>query len=173
FALTMGDAARLPFARASFDVVCCVDAFEHFPDPAAATREFRRVLRPGGFMFLSAPNYGNIAGIVKWWYERFGRYERDTWAPFGRWQRQEHETLVTARRIRRWFSEAGFNGTRRIGFGREVGLGLFPWVDHPRMPDAIRFRLQTAATGAGPLVAKAFPGASLHNFWRFDCPSDA
>ena len=169
FPLATADAACLPFADGAFDAVCCVDAFEHFPCPAAAAREFRRVVRSDGFMFLSAPNYGNVAGLVKLCCEHFGPYRRNTWAPFGRWQPQEHESFVTATKIRRWFRNAGFSRIRRTGLGREVGLGLFPWTDHPRMPDAIRFRLQDLARLGGPTVAKIFPGASLHNFWRFDC----
>lgn len=43
-----GDAVALPFADAAFDVVLCQHAMPFFPDPAAATREMRRVLKPGG-----------------------------------------------------------------------------------------------------------------------------
>ena len=72
FPLVQADAMQLPFRDASVDGVFCIDAFEHIPDGAGAAREFRRVLRPGGFMFLSAPNYGNVAGMAKWWYEFTG-----------------------------------------------------------------------------------------------------
>lgn len=43
-----GDAERLPFEDAVFDVVVCECAFCTFPDKAAAAGEFARVLRPGG-----------------------------------------------------------------------------------------------------------------------------
>ena len=82
FPVAQADAAALPFPEQSFDLVCCVDASEHFPEPGRAAAEFYRVLKPGGSYFLSAPNYGNVAGMVKWWCERFGAYERNTWAPF-------------------------------------------------------------------------------------------
>lgn len=171
FPLAQADAAALPVATASVDRVLCFDAYEHLPEPAAATAEFFRVLRPGGVLFLSAPNYGNVAGLVKWWCERFGAYERDSWAPFGRWLPQEREHLLTARRVRRLFRDAGFVPGRRIGHGPEVGLGLFPWLDHPRAPDAVRFRLQKVFAAVGPGVARVAPGASLHAFWRFDKPA--
>ena len=42
------DAAKLPFADGSFDVVLSNAAFEHFFDPVAAVNECTRVLAPGG-----------------------------------------------------------------------------------------------------------------------------
>ncbi|MCL4695042.1 MAG: methyltransferase domain-containing protein [Candidatus Hydrogenedentes bacterium] len=168
FPLALGDATHLPFPGASFDGVLCIDAFEHFPDGAAAAREFRRVLREDGFMFLSAPNYGNVAGLVKWACETLGGYDKNTWAPFRRWQPQELEQPLTGSRVRRLYGNAGFTRIRRIGHGPEVGLGLFPWIDHPRMPEAIQFRLQRLAAWAGPGIAQTFPWTSLHGFWKME-----
>lgn len=168
FPLVQADAMRLPFQDESFDGVFCVDAFEHIPDGAQAAREFRRVLRRGGYMFLSAPNYSNTAGLVKRWCERFGSYEKDTWAPFRRWQAQELEQRLTIGRVVSQYRGAGFSRIRRIGHAPEVGLGLFPWVDHPRMPEAIQFRLQRLFARIAPAVLKVWPGASLHQFWKFE-----
>jgi SAM-dependent methyltransferase len=46
--LSQGQAGQLPFASASFDLLNCVNALHHFPDPRAFIAESRRVLRPGG-----------------------------------------------------------------------------------------------------------------------------
>jgi len=163
-----GDAACLPFADRSIDCLLCFDAFEHFPGPVDALREFRRVLKPGGVFFLSAPNYGNTAGLVKRWCERFGKYKRDSWAPFGRWQPQEFEQLLTVNKVTRWAREAGFTQSHYIGYGYEAGLGLFPWLDHPRMPDAVRYRAQRLFRRIGPGLVRLWPSASLHVFYRFE-----
>jgi SAM-dependent methyltransferase len=42
------DAAKLPFADGSFDLVFSIAAFEHFSEPVAAIRECERVLARGG-----------------------------------------------------------------------------------------------------------------------------
>ena len=43
-----GDAASLPFAAESFDLVVCQAAFKNFTRPLSALDEMHRVLRPGG-----------------------------------------------------------------------------------------------------------------------------
>lgn len=172
FPLVRADAAHLPFPGASMDALLCVDASEHFPDPPAAAREFFRVLRPGGVYFLSAPNYGNVAGVVKRACEGLGWYEKDTWAPFGRWQPQELEQPLTPSFIRDLYGAAGFTGICAIGHAPEVGLGLFPWVDHPRMPEAVQFRLQRFFAKVGPRIVEKAPAASLHLFWRMERPPE-
>lgn len=170
FPLAQADAARLPFADASFDVLFCIDASEHFPEPEAVAQEFLRVLKPGGVFFLSAPNYGNVAGVVKWWMERSGKYAPHTWAPFGRWQPQELEQPLTPGFVRRVYGDAGFVRPQAIGYAPETLLGLFPWNDHPAMPDAIRFRMQRLFQIIGPALVRVWPGSSLHLFWRFERP---
>lgn len=50
-----GDGLRMPFADAVFDGVICMNAFHHMPDYAAALKEIRRVLKPGGRAVFSEP----------------------------------------------------------------------------------------------------------------------
>jgi SAM-dependent methyltransferase len=45
----------LPFADASFDLVCALDIVEHVDDDAAALQELSRVARPGAVVLLSVP----------------------------------------------------------------------------------------------------------------------
>lgn len=45
-----------------FDAVTAWDFIEHVPDPLGALAGMRRVLRPGGLVFLSTPDVGSVAG---------------------------------------------------------------------------------------------------------------
>jgi ubiquinone/menaquinone biosynthesis C-methylase UbiE len=51
-----GDAGRLPFRAAVFDVVTSTEAFHWFPDQDGALRECFRVLVPGGRLLLALVN---------------------------------------------------------------------------------------------------------------------
>ncbi len=53
----VSDGYALPFADASFELVCLFDALEHIPDEARALSEVARVLAPGGRVVISVPAY--------------------------------------------------------------------------------------------------------------------
>jgi SAM-dependent methyltransferase len=48
---------ELPFADQSFDLVALFDTIEHIPDDVQALHEVRRLLKPDGVLFVSAPAY--------------------------------------------------------------------------------------------------------------------
>jgi SAM-dependent methyltransferase len=50
------DAAELPFEDGSFSGILAVEVLEHLFEPARAAAEFKRVLKPGGLLFVSLPN---------------------------------------------------------------------------------------------------------------------
>ena len=60
------EASALPFDDGSFDLVFGHAVLHHLPDLAAAFREFRRVLRPGGVVaFCGEPSrYGDRISAV-------------------------------------------------------------------------------------------------------------
>ena len=51
------DATKMTFKDDRFDVVFSRAVFEHLPDPAGVLREVRRVLKPGGVMFIGLHLY--------------------------------------------------------------------------------------------------------------------
>jgi len=48
---------QLPFADGTFDIVYSSEVIEHTPDPLAVLPELNRVLKPGGHLVLSTPNW--------------------------------------------------------------------------------------------------------------------
>jgi SAM-dependent methyltransferase len=48
-------AEDLPLAAGAFDVVLCTQMLEYVPSPQKVVDEIHRVLRPGGYLFLSVP----------------------------------------------------------------------------------------------------------------------
>lgn len=51
----LGDLTQLPFQTDTFDAVLCTQVLEHVREPKTVLREMNRVMRPGGRLFLSAP----------------------------------------------------------------------------------------------------------------------
>jgi ubiquinone/menaquinone biosynthesis C-methylase UbiE len=55
----------LPFVSRCFDIAVCTHVLEHVPDLAAALRELRRVLAPGGLLIVGVPNEGCAMGRLR------------------------------------------------------------------------------------------------------------
>jgi SAM-dependent methyltransferase len=54
-AMVKMDITRIPYPAESFDAIYCSHVLEHVPDDRLALREFRRVLKPGGWAILLVP----------------------------------------------------------------------------------------------------------------------
>ncbi|MHC4481732.1 MAG: class I SAM-dependent methyltransferase [Planctomycetota bacterium] len=50
----------LPCEDGALDALTCTEVIEHLEDPFKAVREFNRVLKPGGLLVLTTPNYSHI-----------------------------------------------------------------------------------------------------------------
>jgi SAM-dependent methyltransferase len=70
---------EIPLPDASMDAILCTEVIEHVVDPMAVLAEFRRLLKPGGRLLLTAPQssfvhmepYHYYSGFTKFWYEHW------------------------------------------------------------------------------------------------------
>lgn len=68
------DITDIPEQDESFDAILCTEVFEHIPDPLKALDEFRRLLRPGGVLILTAP-FASLVHFAPYYYSNgFSRY---------------------------------------------------------------------------------------------------
>lgn len=78
----VADAAQMPFADGTLDVVVSSNVLEHVPDPIAVVKEMGRVVRPGGLVFV---NY-------TLWLSPWGGHETAPWHyRGGHWAAQRYE----------------------------------------------------------------------------------
>ena len=67
-----GDALRLPYADAAFDLAMVAYGWRNFGDPLASARELRRVLRPGGHLLI-LEFFRPVRWFPRAFYATFGR----------------------------------------------------------------------------------------------------
>ncbi len=138
----------------SLDVVTLFEVLEHVTRPDELVRECATILRPGGALYLTTPNYGSLTR----------RLLGKDWSVISR----DHVSLHTARTLRILCSEAGFEILRlrsrnilpheiRRAFGRK-GTAV---ADPTAMQETVRLqaRIETRAhLRAAKRVANAFLG---------------
>lgn len=75
----ISDIINIPVEVNSFDVIICTEVLEHLPRPDLAIKEFSRILKPSGKLYLTAPLLSGIhqapyhyyGGFSKFWYLRY------------------------------------------------------------------------------------------------------
>lgn len=83
------DTEHLPFKGGSFDTVLCTQVLEHIPHPWVAATEITRVLKPGGILILSCPQYWVLHEIPHDYF-RFTPYGLRILFPENYWEWKEH-----------------------------------------------------------------------------------
>lgn len=73
----VSDIVAIPLPDHSIDAIMCTEVLEHIPDPVAALQEFNRLLKPGGYLLITAPfaslthfaPYHFASGLSRFFYE--------------------------------------------------------------------------------------------------------
>ena len=95
----VSDIQQLAHTGASFDTVVSCETVEHVPDPRRALRELARVLRPGGRLFLTTPNYIGPMGLYRGYMRLTGRRYTEVGQPVN--------NFTTLPRTLAWVKRAG------------------------------------------------------------------
>jgi SAM-dependent methyltransferase len=109
------DPVTLPFPNSSFDSVLSCGVLEHVQDPDRSLEELRRVLRPGGYLYVT--KLPNRLSYLEWLAKRMGLYYHGE---------LEHDTLWSPRLARETISRHGFR-VRKVRLTNLLPLT----VDHP------------------------------------------
>lgn len=76
----ISDIANIPVSSDSFDAVMCIEVFEHIPNPVAALHEIVRILKPGGFLVITAP-FASLTHFAPYYFSNgFSTYFYEYWA---------------------------------------------------------------------------------------------
>jgi SAM-dependent methyltransferase len=92
------DMHALPYPTATFDTVICCETVEHLPRPLVALAEVARVLKPGGRLLLTTPNYLGPLGLYRAYLRLRGRRFSEVGQPVNRFTVLPL-TLVWLRRV--------------------------------------------------------------------------
>ena len=104
----------------TFDTVISCETIEHLTDPVGALREFYRLLRPGGRVVITTPNYMGAFGLYRGYLRLRGRRYDEGGQPICR--------LTSLPRTWLWLRRAGFR-VRAVDTSGHYALcpGRTPW----------------------------------------------
>lgn len=95
-----------PFASGAFDAVISLVTIEHVFFVDEFLQEIRRILRPGGYLYLSTPNYAAPEYTIR--PLLFGRSFHDPLSPSSRYEFYAHVRYFTSRTLFEFAAAKGF-----------------------------------------------------------------
>jgi ubiquinone/menaquinone biosynthesis C-methylase UbiE len=97
--VVQADAQAIALPSSSVDTAICCETIEHVPEPRAALAELARVLRPGGRLILTHPNYLGPIGAYRGYLRLTGRRFTEEGQPINH--------FLIAARVRQWVRSTG------------------------------------------------------------------
>jgi ubiquinone/menaquinone biosynthesis C-methylase UbiE len=168
--LKKGVAEEIPFPDASFDLVMLDNVLEHVTDRPKTLREVRRVLKPGGLLYMVTPKpfslyslwndpHYDLAGLVLmprrmqiWYFEKIRGGGKGTY---------DVGVIPTRRAIRKLLGDAGY---RIIVSPRELWINYLR--DRVSRPDEVRPGMKRKLSQA--IASKRWPFENPAMRWMWD-----
>jgi SAM-dependent methyltransferase len=133
------DAARMPFASRSFDLVISNHSLEHFPALEETVREIGRVIRPDGVLYIAVPDAGTLSDRIYRWMGRGGGHVNAFRSPGEVTAMVERLAGLPVRSSRVLYSSLSFLNAHNLpgrpqrksllfAFGNERYLAVLMWV---------------------------------------------
>jgi len=146
-AYLQADGMRLPFTDDSFDLVISSEVIEHILEPEKMLVDVARVLRPGGTLILTTPNWHSFFGLARWLGETLLRrpFTSDD-QPVDHWS--------TPASLAKLLAAAGFDVTARRGawYFPPTGVGM------RRLPDKLMAALFKRVLPVERWLQRSLPG---------------
>lgn len=156
-ARTLADAQALPFAKRSFDILATRLACHHLRAAPAAIREFARVLKPGGRLYvfdLSAPDDAELAKFLDGI-----EVLRDP----------SHASSLPPSQWRRMIESVGLE-TKSFAWKQRSPYPMASWLDRTATPDGARREIARRLAEAPMAAKKTFAIDEGPEGWRFGSP---
>ena len=126
----------LPFESDRFDAVVCQEGIEHLENPAAFLRECGRILKDGGYLWITTPNFMDLSGRfayfltgMKSFQAGFPEEETTLWGRDGERLYHGHAFTLPFFQIRYLLRVHGFREITLKGSGRStLSTVLYPFV---------------------------------------------
>ena len=116
--LKIGTDARIDVPDGYFDAAICCEVMEHLWDPLAAAKELARVVKPGGVLISTTPNYGYLP------WRLLALFQGEVWSE------PEDASVDPFKGVHiRYFSKRNFEKLHRMAGFSDVKIGRFDEAD--------------------------------------------